>query len=96
MAILGGLAVLYVEAHAVRIATSIGGSYLTILGIDVFAKTGFAAAARHFIANPSRDFVASNSVYGMIAANVVLAVVGIWVQYKKTCPEYRGYRSVGK
>ncbi|KAJ3361821.1 hypothetical protein GGF32_006997 [Allomyces javanicus] len=84
LALVGGIAMLYIEKHAVRICTAIGGAYFTMVGIDVFARTGFYNSTVAFLGGQSSTYTTSAKVYGMIAGYVVLAVLGIVVQYRTT------------
>ncbi|KAI9152684.1 hypothetical protein H9P43_009480 [Blastocladiella emersonii ATCC 22665] len=94
-AILGGIAVFFVEPHVVRLGTAFGGSYVTFLGLDLFAKTGFADAAKEFMGHPTLKPEATAGVYGMAAGVVVLAIIGAMSQYRYTSKHYTGYKSIG-
>ncbi|KAI9217632.1 hypothetical protein BC828DRAFT_390679 [Blastocladiella britannica] len=90
LAIIGAILIFWAERQLIRVGTSIGGSYVTFVGLDYFVKSGFKEAAVQFLGHPSTGFETSGKVYGMVAGVVVMSVVAIFVQYKKTARHYHG------
>jgi hypothetical protein len=84
--IVGGIAIHFFEVPALIGSTSIAGAYSTVFGVDVFLKTGFAAVFQLFVNDPSQAgtlfYTADGKVIGMIAAVVVLTIIGCIAQYK--------------
>ncbi|KAL7748459.1 hypothetical protein RI367_006154 [Sorochytrium milnesiophthora] len=88
LAVLGGIAMVMAERPVTRIATSIAGSYGVFFGIDMFARTGFSNAALGFVGHPSlaQAYTFHGAVIGMVVGFVVLALIGMFVQFKITGP----------
>ncbi|KAL2917735.1 hypothetical protein HK105_202608 [Polyrhizophydium stewartii] len=87
-ALIGAVVIHFVERPAIIVSTSVLGAYLVIMGIDFFAKTGVVAAIRQFLSGTNRFdtsvFSTSNGTFGMLCTMVVLAVIGIIVQFRTT------------
>ena len=88
MALIGGFAAYRLERPIVIASTAIVGSLLLFIGIDVFAGTGFDALLMNLMSNVAGPnffkFAPFNDrrVYGMIAACLGSALVGIAIQVK--------------
>ncbi|KAJ3409006.1 hypothetical protein HDV05_004655, partial [Chytridiales sp. JEL 0842] len=76
--------VFFVEKWVVIVSTSMAGAYLVVLGIDMYAKTGFAMASQSFFQSGTRFdstvFTVNGKVIAMTASVAVLAIVGVVVQ----------------
>ncbi|KNE66543.1 hypothetical protein AMAG_11673 [Allomyces macrogynus ATCC 38327] len=83
-ALVGGISMFWVEKHTVRVCTALGGAYFTVLGVDVFAQTGFSNSTKVFLGSSMVKYETSAAIYGMIAFFVVLAALGMAAQYKYT------------
>ncbi|KAI8920583.1 hypothetical protein BC831DRAFT_478441 [Entophlyctis helioformis] len=85
-AVAGSIAILVAEKPAIIVTTAVLGAYLVVFGIDVFAKTGVVTALKDFLAGPRRFdpdvFEVNAKVAALLATMVVLAVVGILVQFR--------------
>lgn len=88
MALIGGFAAYRLERPIVIASTAIVGSLLLFIGIDVFAGTGFDALLMNLMSNVAGPnffkFAPFNDrrVYGMIAACLGSALIGIAIQVK--------------
>lgn len=86
-AVLGAIAMHFLQKPAVIVASSFGGSYLLFTGIDVFTKTGFNAALRLFLSGDLAldvsGFTADGPLYGLLVGVLVVALVGMAVQYSQ-------------
>lgn len=83
MSIIPAILVLFFEKPVIIVATSILGSVLTGIGIDLFAQLGFASAIRTFISNKGEAEI-SGKLYYLLASMIVLALVGVLVQFGVT------------
>ncbi|KAJ1567773.1 hypothetical protein HK405_004801 [Cladochytrium tenue] len=86
LAIAGALLAFYLERWAVIVLTSFIGSYITVLGIDCFAQTGFTQAAVNFLTGNNKldfaDFDVNGKVITLAIVVVVLTLIGIFVQHR--------------
>lgn len=84
-AVVGAIIILFAEKHVIIFSTSISGSVSTLCGIDCFVQKGFITAVQVFLSSSSNSFtgvfVAGPETYGYLAGVIVLAIVGILVQY---------------
>ena len=82
--IFGILALLLIKVIAV-ISTAWVGSFVAFVGIDVFAQTGFAQSVSEILSGKTPESSQfSPACYGMLIGCVVLAVLGMLVQFKVT------------
>jgi hypothetical protein len=85
LALIGGILALFFEHHVIIISTSIGGAYLVIFGIDCFTRLGFAGAVSlMFQGNSAQYVINSGSLYALLVSALVLAIIGMIVQYRIT------------
>jgi hypothetical protein len=85
LTLVGGVAALFLEHHVVIIATSIAGAYAVGAGIDVFARTGMVESTKALLtSNPGSYQIDNKGVYGILVGMLVLAVLGMIVQYRIT------------
>lgn len=85
-AVLMAILVLLFEKMFLNVLLPIVGAYLTFLGIDVFAKTGFSMVFTMVVsAYSSADIIyrPDGHTYGMIAGFVVTAVLGVFVNFRR-------------
>ncbi|KAI8842735.1 hypothetical protein BJ741DRAFT_591734 [Chytriomyces cf. hyalinus JEL632] len=82
MAIIGGIAILFREKELLVLATSFIGSYTVFIGLDVFVRVGFASGAIGLAKGNVADFVKNNNWIYMLIGCVVLALLGIAVQFR--------------
>ncbi|RUP46574.1 hypothetical protein BC936DRAFT_146787 [Jimgerdemannia flammicorona] len=77
------LLIIFFERWMVIISTSVIGAYLVILGIDIFVQTGFASNVASFL-SPNHSTNSNTTMdwkyYLMLAAFIVLAIIGIFFQ----------------
>jgi hypothetical protein len=69
------------ERPTVIISTSVIGAFLTILGVDFFARTQFASAMSMFLSGKN-GYSPDARTYGMLAGVAVLAALGMVVQFR--------------
>ena len=80
LAIIGAILVVKIEKIAVVVATSIIGSYMIMLAIDLFANWGFKNAIGLW---KQGDFqVANNNVYILVAGFILVSIFGVFIQRK--------------
>ncbi|KAG9306466.1 hypothetical protein G9A89_003576 [Geosiphon pyriformis] len=76
------------------LSTSLIGAYSIILGIDIFARTGFKESVRHFMdGNHGIIYHASGKVYGLLVALLVLFIAGSVFQWRYHRGHDFGYRN---
>jgi len=91
MALVGGCLTLFVLLDsAVKIFTSIAGAYSIVLGIDMFANTGFRDSASRFLGSGDVVYNLQKTTIYMLVAVPVLAILGMLVQFRLTA---RGQKS---
>ncbi|OMJ28178.1 hypothetical protein AYI69_g2351 [Smittium culicis] len=79
-----GVLILFFERPIMIVSTSTFGSYATFVGIDCFARTGFMETASLVLQNENNISSHSAKVYGMLAGTIILAIIGIFYQFKYT------------
>lgn len=81
---IGAILVHFAEAYVVMLTTSLFGSYVFIASVDIFAQTGLLSDFTKFITGQSRftSFKDDLHVLLMLAAMLVLAIIGMVVQYR--------------
>ncbi|KAI9207623.1 uncharacterized protein BJ171DRAFT_493256 [Polychytrium aggregatum] len=85
--VVAGIIIIFIfEKIILIVSTSVIGSYSALFGLDMFIQTGFVESVQSFLgANHTIPPYQSNGkVYGMLAGMVVLAILGIFVQYRTT------------
>jgi hypothetical protein len=77
------------------LATAVGGAFAVMFGIDVFADAGFAQAAKLTVSG-QMDFyrIKDKSLFGLLIGMVLLALLGIFTQFKLTSKSYDRKRRV--
>lgn len=84
--LLGGLGSLLLEAYVVIGTSIVFGAFSMIYGMDKFLQLGFAEHLQHMIDTETLSLDRlSHGAWGMVAAGVVLAFVGLLAQ----CHQYR-------
>lgn len=81
LAIVGGVAIVFLEKTLVVVATAFSGSHGVFYGVDAFVNTGFSNGIRMFVSGGG-VYIANGSVYGMLAGVAVLAVIGAAYQFR--------------
>jgi hypothetical protein len=68
--------------HTVIFGSALVGSYSTMIGIDMFAHTGFAQSAELFVnSNSQFEYNLTWEIYLMLAAFIVLFLLGVAFQW---------------
>jgi hypothetical protein len=84
-ALIGSILIQFIEKPLIIISTSILGSYLFFIGLDVFLKVGFVAMLQAFLngnISVSPDLVESDpKLYAVLASVPVLAMIGVFSQF---------------
>ncbi|KAI8834664.1 hypothetical protein BC829DRAFT_458449 [Chytridium lagenaria] len=83
--ILGIVAAFKIEKPLVIAATSFVGAYGVIFGIDCFANLGFAEAAARAVSGGNVDvsaFRVNGNIFAMAISVLVLAAIGVFVQFR--------------
>ncbi|KAF9427800.1 hypothetical protein BGZ94_004123 [Podila epigama] len=75
--ILGGYLTKRYERVAVIVATSIGGAYMIMYGLDMFVQTGFRATYHVILSQSKAEFDPVPGTWVMIACVPVIAIFGI-------------------
>jgi len=84
----GGILALIFQKTVIILATSFGGAFAVLAGIDRYLGGGFAEVIPHIIQGHSDLIQAGLKTYIEIGACVLLSVIGIIVQFKKTGKNY--------
>jgi len=84
----GGLLALAFQKTFIILATSFGGAFAVLAGIDRYLGGGFAEVIPHIIQGHSDQIQAGLKTYIEIGACVLLGVIGVIVQFKKTGKNY--------
>jgi hypothetical protein len=92
LAIIGGIAILFLETTLLVVGTAFSGSYAVFFGIDVFAQTGFGNGMQTFLSGGG-VYVATGAVYGMLAGVLLLAILGSIYQFRDTKRKSLSHRS---
>ncbi|KAF9100614.1 hypothetical protein BGX27_000319 [Mortierella sp. AM989] len=86
LAVIGFIVGFIREHETVIVGTALVGAYSVVAGIDFYAQTGFLNEANSFINSKSRIDQRVGSMsgaeYGLLAAFIVLALLGMLVQFK--------------
>ncbi|KAF9317784.1 hypothetical protein BG003_000319 [Podila horticola] len=75
--ILGGYLTKRYERIAVILATSIGGAYMMMFGLDMFVQTGFRATYHVILSQSKADFQPNTGTWIMVACVPVIAIFGV-------------------
>ncbi|KAG9072729.1 hypothetical protein KI688_000505 [Linnemannia hyalina] len=79
--VLGLLIALVMGRRILIPATAIVGSYITVLGVDLFARTGFSESIKSFLTNNDHvDYYLNTNIYIMLGVIGGLFVLGILFQ----------------
>ncbi|TPX66980.1 hypothetical protein SpCBS45565_g04099 [Spizellomyces sp. 'palustris'] len=84
MTLVFGILILFAERPILIIGTSFAGAFALFVGIDVFVKAGLVDALRRFLASGSVEYVPAKGVYLELGGIVLVALVGIAVQWYMT------------
>ncbi|KND00290.1 uncharacterized protein SPPG_04619 [Spizellomyces punctatus DAOM BR117] len=85
MVVVGAIAIFFLVKPVLIVSTAVAGAMSIVLGIDVFARTGFTPALRLFLTGNRFDvsiFTRDNKVLALLITAAVLAIVGILVQFR--------------
>ncbi len=88
MALIGGFAAYRFEKPIIIVSTGLVGSLMLFIGLDIFIGTGFDALLMNLMANtPGPNFFKyapfnDRRIYGMIAACLGSALIGMVIQVK--------------
>ncbi|KAG0348985.1 hypothetical protein BG005_011228 [Podila minutissima] len=75
--ILGGYLTKRYERIAVILATSVGGAYMMMFGLDMFVQTGFRATYHVILSQSKAEFKPNVGTWVMVACVPVIAIFGI-------------------
>jgi len=84
----GGIAAVLLQKQLIIIATSFGGAYAIIAGIDHIVHGGFSDVIGHVIAYRTEDIQCDYKTYIEIASCFVLFALGVYVQFRHTGKYY--------
>lgn len=93
LTLVGAIVIIFFEKPLLIVSTSFSGAFsigkscvltLLVYGVDVFAHKGFIQAVQYFTGNHYQisGYQPSNTVYGMLASILVIAVLGVVIQYR--------------
>uniref|UniRef100_A0A1D1Z0G6 Transmembrane protein 198 n=1 Tax=Anthurium amnicola TaxID=1678845 RepID=A0A1D1Z0G6_9ARAE len=85
LTILGLLLACFFKDTLIILATAFIGAYAIILGIDLFARTGFAQSIRSFMVGGNHnipDYTTNTKVYLMLAGMIAFFIVGSIFQFR--------------
>jgi len=83
LTVLGLLLACFFKNTLIIVGTALIGAYAIILGVDMFARTGFAQSVGAFMdGNHDTNYETNRDVYIMLAAMVVLFIIGTLFQYR--------------
>jgi len=81
MIVVGLLFAFFKQDTFIILATAFIGAYAIILGIDMFARTGFADSVRSFMdGNHDIGYQTNRDVYIMLGAMIILFIIGVLFQ----------------
>ncbi|PVV01172.1 hypothetical protein BB560_004420 [Smittium megazygosporum] len=86
-AAIGGVLILFLEKPTIIIGSSILGAYITFIGIDCFARTGYKDVFFNILRGVNGGKSHDNKVYAMLGTTVAFALVAIFVQFRSSEPE---------
>ncbi|KAI8614780.1 hypothetical protein BC830DRAFT_1169118 [Chytriomyces sp. MP71] len=81
LALIGGIAILFFEVPVLVLSTSVIGAYWSFVGLDVFVRTGFFGVVVSISHGDVTVFTTTNSWVWMLIGCLVLALVGVAVQW---------------
>ncbi|KAI8851170.1 hypothetical protein BC829DRAFT_128029 [Chytridium lagenaria] len=81
MVLIFGFTIYFLERPLLILGTAIPGSYAVILGVDLFARVGFANASQSFLSG-NNNYEVTPKVWVMIAAFLLLSLIGIVFQFR--------------
>eukprot|EP01114_Cavostelium_apophysatum_P016615 TRINITY_DN476_c0_g1_i1.p1 TRINITY_DN476_c0_g1~~TRINITY_DN476_c0_g1_i1.p1 ORF type:complete len:281 (+),score=51.59 TRINITY_DN476_c0_g1_i1:71-844(+) len=84
----GGVIAVLIQKPLIIGATALGGSYAAVAGVDRFVKGGFSQVIPTLIANRFHEINADYKTYIEIGVCVLICVLGVIVQAKKTAKGY--------
>jgi MFS family permease len=83
LTLIGLLLAIFFKNTFIILGTAFIGAYAIILGIDLFARTGFALSVKAFMdGNHDTDYKVNTKVYLMLAGMIVLFILGSIFQYR--------------
>jgi len=83
-ALIGGVIALVLQKVVIVGATSFGGAYMVIAGLDHFSRAGFSKVILHMVENHNERITAPFNAYVEIGACIALFLIGIYVQFNYT------------
>ncbi|KAL1920916.1 uncharacterized protein VTP21DRAFT_11551 [Calcarisporiella thermophila] len=86
----GILLVIFLERPVVATATAFLGAFAFFLGVDFFARTGFADAVHSFLTGGKFEF-SGGRVYGILVGVAIMFLIGLGVQLKWHMPKFDGF-----
>ncbi|TPX69399.1 hypothetical protein SpCBS45565_g02398 [Spizellomyces sp. 'palustris'] len=82
----GGLAVSFFQKILLVVATSIGGAYSIVFGIDCYARTGFTDSTRQFLVGENKFsytvFERNGKVIALLCSMIAFAIIGMIIQFR--------------
>jgi len=83
LTLIGLLLAIFFKNIFIILGTAFIGAYAIILGIDLFARTGFALSLKAFMdGNHDTDYKVNTKIYLMLAGMVALFILGSIFQYR--------------
>jgi len=84
----GGILALIFQKTIIICATALAGAYAVVAGVDRYINGGFSQVIPHIIQDHHESIHADLKTYIEIGACVLLCVIGIVIQFKKTGKNY--------
>lgn len=81
MAIAGAILILYLQYPLIILATAVLGAFLTMMGIDFFARTGYVQNMGVIFSGSNQLVYFDSDVAAMLGVQVALTVIGLVFQY---------------
>jgi hypothetical protein len=87
MTFAGGAAVFFMEHLVLVLATANVGGFLIVIGVDLFARTGFVEVVNKCISSdPPKSSQIPGPAWGLLASAMILAMAGWFVQTRPSPP----------
>ncbi|PVV02954.1 hypothetical protein BB560_002583 [Smittium megazygosporum] len=86
-AAIGGVLILFLEKPTIIIGSSILGAYITFIGIDCFARTGYKDIIANIFRGVTGNMGRDAKVYAMLGGTIALALISIFVQFRFSKPK---------
>ncbi|PVV05471.1 hypothetical protein BB560_000003 [Smittium megazygosporum] len=85
-AVIGGVLIVFLEKPIIIIGSSILGAYITFIGIDCFARTGYKDIVANIFRGVTVDIGRDAKVYAMLGGTIAFALVSMFVQFRLSRP----------